>query len=343
MQTEQVFISGGSWMKRIIAGEEEAGQRLDRLLSRYLQNAPKSFLYKMLRKKNITLNGKKADGGEKIQTGDEINIFLSDETYEKFSCKSRKKDGFCPVTNLDIIYEDDHILLINKPAGMLTQKAKPEDVSLNEYMLGYLQRSGQWTESEKTDRVEYAFRPSVCNRLDRNTSGIVVCGKSLAGLRKMSELLRNRTVHKYYHCLVAGQVSTKRNIRGYLWKDCSTNKVHVLAEEKQNSVFIETEYRPLKMFSDSTFLEVRLVTGRSHQIRAHLASEGHPIIGDFKYGNRETNAVYKKRYQVHSQLLHAGRLEFPVMEKPLELLSGKVFRAELPEVMKRIIKEKEKG
>ncbi|MDE7320836.1 MAG: RluA family pseudouridine synthase [Lachnospiraceae bacterium] len=335
-------------MKRITVGEAEAGQRLDRLLSRYLKEAPRSFLYKMLRKKNITLNGKRSDGSEKVQSGDEICIFLADDTYEKFAGHPKKRAVSYPVTDLDIIYEDEHVLLVNKPAGMLTQKAKPEDVSLNEYLLGYLQKSGQWTEEsgekeEGTVRVNYAFRPSVCNRLDRNTSGIVVCGKSLKGLQKMSELLRNRSMHKDYQCLVSGRITDSRKIRGYLWKDPAANKVCILAKERKDAAYIETEYRPVRVFADSTLLEVRLITGRSHQIRAHLASEGHPIIGDYKYGSRSVNVFYRKRYGLQSQLLHAGRLELPALEAPFQAISGRVFQAELPKQMKRIIKEKEEG
>ena len=133
-------------MKEIIVRETESGQRLHRLLSRYLTEAPKSFLYRMLRKKNITLNNKKADGSEKVCTGDEIRIYLSQETYDKFAGSRAQKTGSYPVADLDILHEDEHLLLVNKPAGMLTQKAAPSDVSLNEYVLGYLVRSGQWSE-----------------------------------------------------------------------------------------------------------------------------------------------------------------------------------------------------
>lgn len=319
-------------MKQISVQENEANQRLDKLLSRYLKEAPKSFLYKMLRKKNITLNGKKADGSEKVQAGDEIKIFLSDETYEKFAGQPEKKEQTFPVTRLDIIYEDEHILLINKPSGMLTQKAKPEDVSLNEYMLGYLQKSGQWNEADAR-----GFRPSVCNRLDRNTSGIVVCGKSLAGLQQMAELLRNRTVHKYYQCLVSGRLTENRRIEGFLWKNPSTNRVQILKEEQKDAQPIATEYRPVQAFSECTLLEVCLITGRSHQIRAHLASEGHPIIGDYKYGDRRVNDRFRKEYGIKSQLLHSCRLELPQMREPLQSLSGKVFAAGMPEAMKKLI------
>lgn len=155
-------------MKLITVHEQEEGQKLLKLLGSYLKEASGGFLHKMLRKKNITLNGKKADGSEKLKAGDEIRLFLSDETYEKFAGKQQTAKEQFPTAKLDILYEDSHVLLVNKPAGMLTQKAAYKDVSLNEYVLGYLSKSGQWSLEEK------AFRPSVCNRLDRNTSGIVI-------------------------------------------------------------------------------------------------------------------------------------------------------------------------
>ena len=181
-------------MKEIIVRENEAGQRLDKLLARYLNQASKSFFYKMMRKKNITLNGKKASGNEITAKGDCIRIFVSDETYEKFSVKERaqttalrKAEALSPE---QIIYEDSDILIFNKPAGLLSQKSRPEDVSANERFLAYLLQKGELTETEMQ-----TFRPSVCNRLDRNTSGLLLAGKSLAGLQAMSEALRSRSLH----------------------------------------------------------------------------------------------------------------------------------------------------
>ena len=269
-------------MKELLITANEAGQRLDKLLAKYLDGAPKSFLYKMMRKKNITLNGKKAQGNELLLEGDQIRLFLSDETISGFQ-KKEIPDGKSGAA-LDIIYEDDHIVLINKPAGMLSQKAQPQDVSLVEHLIAYLLESGSITKEQLL-----LFRPSVCNRLDRNTSGIVAAGKSLAGLQEMSRLLKERTVKKYYRCLVKGRISGTDHLNGYLVKDSRTNRVFVTKKPSKDGKRIETEYRAIAEKDGITMLEVHLITGRSHQIRAHLASIGHPIIGDGKYGDEKLN------------------------------------------------------
>lgn len=318
-------------MREIKITENEAGQRLDKFLAKYLNEAPKSFYYKMLRKKNIVLNGKKADGREKLSEGDVIKLFLSDETICKFSSIQIQKAA----AKLNIIYEDAHIMLVNKPAGMLSQKAEKDDASLVEYIINYLLESGQMHAEELR-----AFRPSVCNRLDRNTSGIVSAGKSLAGLQEMGALFKNRNLKKYYRCLVKGQIKEARYIKGYLEKDRQTNKVAISKSMLEGSVPIETEYMPVAAGRDATLLEVHLITGRTHQIRAHLASIGHPVIGDYKYGDRRTNDEYKEAYGLSAQFLHAYRLEFPELKGPLAHLSGKEFTASLPELFKKIAEER---
>lgn len=318
-------------MKEFIIGENEAGQRFDKYLTKLLKEAPKSFFYKMLRKKNITLNGKKADGTEKLKSGDEIRLFLSDETYEKFAGKARPKEKF-PTAKLNIVYEDSNVIFINKPAGMLSQKSVPSDVSLNEYLLGYLEKSGQWKQEESK-----AFRPSVCNRLDRNTSGMVICGKSMAGLQQMSALLKDRSLHKYYLCLVKGAMTEGQHLEGYLLKNESTNQVQILKEEAEGAFHIITEYEPLYTEGEATLLKVTLVTGKSHQIRAHLASIGHPIIGDPKYGERKVNAFFRETHGIKNQMLHAWKLTFPELPEPLDNLSGKSFEAEPAGLMKQYL------
>ena len=315
-------------MRALVVTKHEAGQRLDKMLSKYLNLAGKSFLYKMMRKKNITLNGKKCDGSEKLAEGDEVKLFLAEETIEKFSEVKVQK---VTKKKLDILYEDEHILLINKPSGMLSQKAKETDESLVEYLIDYLLESGQIT--RETLR---SFKPSICNRLDRNTSGLVVAGKSMAGLQGMASVFKDRSIHKYYQCLVQGKVSKSERIEGFLKKDEKTNQVTISQKEMPDSLPIKTEYEPLGHYGDYTLLKVTLITGRSHQIRAHLASIGHPIVGDYKYGNPQVNELAKKKYHVGSQLLHSYQIVMPQLEAPLEYLSGKTFVAPLPEVFVRI-------
>lgn len=315
-------------MQEIKVTANEAGQRLDKLLAKYLNEAPKSFLYKMLRKKNIVLNGKKATGNEKLVCGDSVKLFLADETIAKFShTVIQKTKG-----TLDILYEDSDVLVINKPVGMLSQKAEAKDRSVVEYLITYLLESGQLTEKNLR-----SFKPSICNRLDRNTSGLLVCGKSLKGLQRMGEIFRERSMKKFYRCIVAGEVKEAVHIQGYLVKDEKTNRVSISRTEVPGSQPIETEYRPIERLRRSTLLEVHLITGRTHQIRAHLASEGHPILGDYKYGTEAINRYYKERYQLSSQLLHAYRLEMPDKIEGLEQLAGKIFLAPLPKKFEQIV------
>ena len=319
-------------MREIIINNNEAGQRFDKFLGKYLSEASMGFLFKMLRKKNITLNGKKATGKEKLNKGDSVKLFLAEDTIEKFSGKTNIK---LTDKKLDIIYEDDNILLINKPAGMLSQKAKPEDVSVVEHLISYLIRSEQLTENDlKT------FHPSVCNRLDRNTSGLIAAGKSLAGLQELSRMFKDRSMEKYYLCIVSGIVERPSRIKGYLYKDTKTNKVTVSDKQMEDSSYIETAYRPIKTGENVTLLEVLLVTGKTHQIRAHLASIGHPLLGDVKYGKKNVNDLFKKKYGLKNHLLHSYRIVFPNIEGSLKMVSGKEFKADLPQEFKKIgIKE----
>lgn len=340
-------------MIKVIVGERDAGQRLDKYLRKYFVKAPSSFLYKMLRKKNITLNERKASGSEMLRAEDEIGMFLSDDTILKFggvlpgegghggsgqgAGRYRQyQEAYETYGELEIVYENDHVLVVNKPVGMLTQKAAPSDRSLNEWLIGYLLSKG-----ETDERMLHTFKPSVCNRLDRNTSGLVLCGKTLAGSQKISALLKDRSLRKFYYLYVKGVVEQGARMEGSLKKDEAANKVELCRGLSDGeAVDVKTVYKPIKNYRNITLLEAELITGKTHQIRVHLASVGHPVIGDYKYGYLEWNDRYKKKYGITSQMLHAIRLEFPKMEGEWEEMSEMVLSAEPPEIF-RIVDEGE--
>lgn len=325
-------------MKLVIINESEAGQRLDKYLNKLLKEAGKSFLYKMLRKKNITLNNKKADGSEHLQAGDEIRLFFSDETFEKFAGTPeapepvRKPVSAAKLPPVKIVYQDQDVMIVNKPAGILSQKAKADDVSLNEYILQYLLKKGKITSETLA-----VFRPSVCNRLDRNTSGIVTAGITYRGARELSDMLRDRTADKRYLALVKGVLRRPAHLKGWLIKDRENNMVTVQSMESEGAQEIETDYIPLGDNGRMTLLEIHLITGKSHQIRAHLASTGHPVVGDTKYGEEQINGWYHRTYHGHFQLLHSWKLSFPKESCGLEGLAGHTFRASLPENFTRVL------
>lgn len=323
-------------MQELHVTENEAGQRLDKLLAKFLNQAPKSFLYKMMRKKNIVLNGKKCTGNEKLKQGDSIKLFFSDETIEKFSAGTYVTPKKEKINMLPIIYEDEQILLMNKPVGILSQKAKDSDVSAVEILINYLMETDQLSKEQFR-----TFHPSICNRLDRNTSGILVAGKTLPALQEMNRFFKERTIAKYYRCLVKGRVIKNEDyIKGYLVKDQKTNKVSITKQETGEGILIETEYCVIQSNDEVSLLEVHLITGKTHQIRAHLASIGHPIIGDYKYGDKQINEMYRQAYGLKSQLLHAYRLEMPSSDGSLAYLNDKKFVAKLPDQFIKICKDK---
>ncbi len=325
-------------MKEIVITSQDASQRFDKYLKRLLPEMGTSFMYKMLRKKNITLNNAKATGSEFLAEGDIIKCFFSDETFDKFSgnnnISSDSKhetasyiEAFHSLQNVGILYEDEHILLLAKPAGILSQKATPEDISLNEWMIGYLLDSGVISEESLRH-----FKPSVCNRLDRNTSGLVICGKTLLGSREISRILKDRSLRKYYRTYVYGHLEGEKVLHGYHNKNTKNNQAIVLFSEPKSNINdydkITTAYRSLEAKEKYSYLEIELITGKTHQIRAHLSAYGHPIAGDRKYGkSTEDLSKFYPKYQ----LLHAYRIVFPVLSGELKYLSNKEFICNEPD------------
>ena len=272
----------------------DAGGRLDKYLLKFLKDAPTSFIYKMLRKKNIVLNGKKAAGNELLKENDEVKLFLADETIVKFGGKvtlSQTADREYVATAEDsvesgsddslydflkslkwefdepkVIYEDRDIIIINKPVNVLSQIAKTGDASMNEWLINYLINSESLTAEDML-----TVKPAVVNRLDRNTSGIILAGKTLTGLRFLSDIIKARTLKKYYLTIVKGEVLKNFTAEAYLLKNDNHNTVKIYKDKVEGADYIRTAYEVLQVKSGHSLLKVELITGKSHQIRAHLS------------------------------------------------------------------------
>ncbi|HAQ52251.1 MAG TPA: RluA family pseudouridine synthase [Lachnospiraceae bacterium] len=314
-------------MKEIIIDSSAANQRFDKFLKKYFSASSNGFIYKMLRKKNIILNDKKDDGSSILLEGDTIKVFFSDETFDKMRGLDNSADEYNYLKrlnyNLDVIYEDDNIIACNKPAGMLSQKSKASDISINEYIISYLINERNYSIEDYR-----LFHPSISNRLDYNTTGVILGAKTLQGQQELSLALKERTIDKYYICIVKGKVAKDILLKGSLTKNKRTNMVKIIADG--NEPQIETDIKVISSNNDISLLRIHLITGKTHQIRAHLSSINHPIIGDIKYGDNKINNYYKDKYNLNSQALHS----YITIYKEIEI------KAPLPEVMKQIIEDK---
>lgn len=316
-------------MIKINITENDGNQRLDRFLKKYFENAPLSMIYKMVRK-DIKVNGKREKEEFVLKTGDELTVYLSDEDVEKFS---RKKLRVKAKRQFQIRYEDDNILVVDKPFGLLTHGDGQEKKNhLANQVCDYLIEKGDYN-----PRTEKTFSPSSVNRLDRNTTGLVLFAKNGETLRTLNRMIREKDkISKLYVTIVKGQLKKPVHLKDKMEKDGEKNLVTVRPLDFQGGKLMETLVRPLEYKNGYTLVEVEIITGRTHQIRAHLAKIGHPIIGDVKYGSREDNFKISRRFGLTTQLLHAYKLIFNKCEGELSYLEGKVIHSQLPDDFERI-------
>lgn len=317
-------------MKSFTIGTNDAGQRIDKFLRKAAPLLPSSLLYKSIRTKRIKCNGRRCSAGDKLREGDRLEIWLSDEFFG-----TRELPFLSAPAQIDIVYEDGNILLADKPPGLLVHEDDREQAdTLIHRIQRYLYDKGEYDPQR-----ENSFAPALCNRIDRNTGGIVIAAKNFEALQILSEKIKQREIDKYYLCLVHGVPKKETDtLKGYHVKDAETNTVKILSHPVPGGKPVLTRYRVLEHNGAQSLLEVELLTGRTHQIRAHLAGIGHPLVGDTKYGlnrmNRGTGyrfqALYscKVVFNFHSD---AGMLNylkdksFAIGHVPFQLDPGKVL------------------
>ncbi len=299
-------------MKSFIITDKDTGGRVDRFISKTFDKLPKSLMYKEIRKKNIKVNKKRCTPEQVLSSGDLLELYLKDDVLE---IRKKHYDFLNASTDLDIIYEDDNIILINKKVGVLCHPDGKDYIdNIVARLKRYLYDKKEWDPETST------FTPSLANRIDRNTGGIVIGAKNSQALKIMNDKIKAREIEKYYLTVVHGKMSKKSELlSAYLTKNEKKNMVTVTDYQAPNSKKIITEYTVLDYYPDASLLEVKLHTGRTHQIRAHLAHIGHPLYGDGKYGNE------KGRYR---QALYSYKLHFNFSdENILSYLNHKTFQA----------------
>lgn len=316
-------------MIKLTITENEENQRLDRFLKKYFKSAPLSYIYKLIRK-DVKLNGKRAKIETLLANGDELCIYISEDEAQSYQ---ERKERPMAKKQFHIAYEDDNVVIVEKPFGLLTHGDHLEKKNhLANQVAGYLADKGEY----KPGR-ERTFVPSPVNRLDRNTTGLVIFGKNNKALQSLNQMIREKGyVSKYYLTVVAGNLKKELQLKDKMEKDGDKNLVTVLDMEEEHGKIMETIARPLQYAGGYTLVEVELVTGRTHQIRVHLANAGYPIIGDVKYGDRRVNREVDMEFGLTTQFLHAYRLAFHDGIEPLGYLKGKEIIGELPPYLERI-------
>jgi 23S rRNA pseudouridine955/2504/2580 synthase len=319
-------------LREIRVGKNDSNQRLDRFLKKYMDEAGTGFIYKMLRKKNIKVNESKASPEMMIFEGDTIQLYLSDETIDKFiGTKEVRKSKLAP----RIIYEDENLVLINKPAGILSHGAGEEfEENIVDSLVTYLIQKGDYI-----PRIEKTFSPSICNRLDRNTSGVIIGAKNSEALRLVNKAIKEGSVRKYYKTIVKGTIKEDFEHKGFLIKDEDRNLVDISDKQGERSKDVYTKFRVIMSKGGYSLLEVELITGRTHQIRSTLQTMGYPVIGDRKYGNSVVNDEFRKKYGLENQWLHGYKIVLNGLEEKLDYLNSREFIAEPDQLYVKIEQE----
>lgn len=316
-------------MKEIVVNKSSDGQRIEKFVRKYLSEAPLGFIYKTFRKKDIKVNGHWVSKEFVIHEGDVVRIYVTDQQLEDFK---KPRPAVKRPLPYPIAYEDEHVLIIDKPKGLLVYgDATGVRETLGNAVLDYLYSTGEY------DPEQSSFTPSPAHRLDRNTSGLVVYGKTDAGLKALTLLFKERAqMEKRYLALALGDIESDGVIKAPLWKDAESGRVYVRPIEKGGKEAI-TKYHVVKRYGDYTLVEVELVTGRTHQIRVHFASIGHPLIGDEKYGDFASCREVKKKTGLESQFLHAHKLIFKDVDGALSGLRGKTIVSPLPKELSDVV------
>lgn len=308
-------------MKEISIGKNDSGQRLDRFLSKAVPLLPDSLLQKYIRIKRIKCNGKPVKRDYRLNLGDILTLYINDEFFDK----PQENNAWLKVgtPKLNIVYEDEHLLLVDKHPGMLCHSDGTWDYhTLISNIQAYLALSGEWK-----PREENSFTPALCNRIDRNTGGIVIAAKDSETLRVINEKIRSREISKYYLCAVIGRPKPESGkLENELFKDAVKNTVYVKSKPEPGSRSAVTEYKVLQSRGDLSLVECRLLTGRTHQIRVQMAYAGWPLLGDGKYGRENIN----RYFHMHGQALYSWRLvfDFSTDAEHLEYLRNREFRVD---------------